>query len=43
MVQPVTEEGEKVAGVDVKRTSIHPEVDNLLDSNKGEHTDDLEK
>ena len=42
-VQPVTAEGEKGAGVDIKRTSIHPEVDNLLDSNKGEHTDDLEK
>ena len=43
VVQPVTAEGEKGAGVDVKRTSIHPEVDNLLDSDKGELTDNPEK
>ena len=39
----ITAEGEKGAGVDVKRASIHPEVNNLLDSDKEEFTDDPEK
>ena len=43
VVQTVTAEGEKGVGVDVKRTSIHPEVDNLLDLDEGELTDDPEK
>ena len=43
VVQPVTAEGEKGEGVDVKRTSIHPEVDNLLDLDEGELTYDPEK
>ena len=42
-LQLVTAEGEKGAGVDVKRTSSHPEADNLLDSDEGEPTDNQEK
>ena len=37
--QLVRVEGEKGAGVDVKRTSSHPEANNLLDSDEGESTD----
>ena len=43
MVQPVITEGEKGVGVDVKRTSIHPEVNNLLDSDEGELMDNPKK
>ena len=38
--QLVMAEGEKGAGVNVKRTSSHPEADNLLDLDEDEPTDD---
>ena len=41
--QLVTAEGQKGAGVDVKRTSSHFEADNLLATDKGEPTDDQEQ
>ena len=41
--QLVTLEGEKGAGVDVKRTSSHLEADNLLTLDNGEPTDDQEQ
>ena len=43
VIQPVTAEGEKGAGVDIKRTYSHLEANNLLDLDKGELTNDLEK
>ena len=41
--QLVTAEGEKGAGVDVKRTSSHLEANNLLNLDNGEPTDDQEQ
>ena len=41
--QLVTAEGEKGAGVDVKRTSSHLEANNLLTLDNGEPTDDQEQ
>ena len=41
--QLLTAEGEKGAGVDIKRTSSHLEANNLLTSDNGESTDNQEQ